>query len=65
VSDPKVLYNPTKDAGIYNLQLLSVAQCWKTDPNRTSAKIKLTPPADYDATLLLVSSPNFGQSAGG
>ena len=36
-----------------------VTQSWKTVPNRTSGKIKLTPPAYSYTTVLIVSSLNF------
>ena len=37
----------------------------KTEPNRTSGKIKLTPPADCHTTVLLISSLNFSQATWG
>ena len=41
---------------IPNLVALYVTQSWETEPNRTSDKIKLTPPAYSHTTVLLVSS---------
>ena len=36
-----------------------MTQSWKTIPNRTAGKIKLTPPAYYYTILLLISGLNF------
>ena len=45
--------------------LYRLTQCWKTEPNHTSGKIKLAPPADCYTILLLVSSQNLGQTTQG
>ena len=42
--------------------LNNAIQSWKTDPNRTSGKIKL---ADCQTTVLLVSNLNFSQPTKG
>ena len=55
----------TKELRIATLETLNVTRFYKTDPNRTSDKIKPTPPVDSYTIILVVLTLSTTQTTRG